>query len=405
MRHRRHAQPAFTLVEMMVVLSMVVMVAMMALPNINRALKANADAQAYNMMSAMIKSARTVAIRDGVYACVHHQLADPTSPGGTRLRGVSFLAVLTTASVSGGDIYVDNSQALAPAGWVVDDTYDGMYQSDYLHDDNAAKGTSVSFDTQLSFAGDHDVYMMWPANASNATNVPVDVIHSNGTSTYYVNQRASGGTWVLLGRHPFVAGTARVVIRTDGTSGYVIADGVRFSPVLSITAFGLGPGQVPQKVPGTMTFGELKSASGTSAPGTYSDDSYNADGVGAIGGAGMAAENQRQVDDFTTFSLVFNPGGALTRRPNNEDVLFAMGAYVPGQTSLFGWGDPLWDIAVANADTDGNNNAGEPGAQAITMFDHATFIKQQGDERKDYLDNNAQLMPINSLLGMLLERR
>ncbi len=405
MHHRRHAQPAFTLVEMMVVLSMVIMVAMMSLPNINRALKANADAQAYNMMSAIIKSARTVAIRDGMYACVHHQLADTTSPGGRHLVGISFMAVLSTAAVSGGDIYVDNSQVVAPPGWIVDDVYDGMFQSDYLHDNNGAKGASVSFETQLSFAGDHDVYIRWPADASNATNVPVDVIHSSGTSTYYVNQRVSGGIWVLLGRHPFVAGTARVVIRTDGTSGYVIADGVKLSPILSITAFGLGGGQVPYKVPGTMTFGELKSASGGSAPGTYSGDSFNADGVGAVGGAGMTGANQQRVDDFTTFSLVFNPGGAMTRRPNNQDVLFAMGAYVPGEPSLFGWGDPLWDIGVANADTDGNDDVGEPGAQAITMFDYATFIKQQGRERKEYLDTNAQLMPINNLLGMLLERR
>jgi len=118
------------------------------------------------------------------------------------------------------------------------------------------------------------------------------------------------------------------------------------------------------------------------------------------------------VNDFTTFSLVFNPSGAMTRQPNRGDVFFSAGGEVP----LLGTGydDALWDDAVANADTDNDysagdpkkiKNAGEPGAEAITMFDYAKFIRQQGEARKDYLDENAQLMPINALLGMLLERR
>src|SRR5690606_27317236 len=52
-----------------------------------------------------------------------------------------------------------------------------------------------------------------------------------------VNQQVNGGAWNLLGSFSFDAGTAgNVRIRTTGTNGVVIADAVRFVPVIDTTA-------------------------------------------------------------------------------------------------------------------------------------------------------------------------
>jgi hypothetical protein len=43
----------------------------------------------------------------------------------------------------------------------------------------------------------------------------------------------NGGSWQLLGTHPFNAGTSGgVVVSNAGTTGYVVADAVRFELVL-----------------------------------------------------------------------------------------------------------------------------------------------------------------------------
>lgn len=61
--------------------------------------------------------------------------------------------------------------------------------------------------------------------------MPVDVVHSKGTTTSTVNMRKQGGQWVPLGVYSFAAGTAgSVLIRGGHTNGYVVADAVRFAP-------------------------------------------------------------------------------------------------------------------------------------------------------------------------------
>ena len=61
-----------------------------------------------------------------------------------------------------------------------------------------------------------------------AGNVPVDIEHNGGVTTRMVDQRARGGEWVSLGMYAFPATGGSVLIRTDNTNGYVVADAVRF---------------------------------------------------------------------------------------------------------------------------------------------------------------------------------
>lgn len=69
---------AFTLIELMVVVSLIVLLLATALPTINRLFNAGADAQAYNMLAAQLATARAIALQRGTYTCVHIQPGDAT---------------------------------------------------------------------------------------------------------------------------------------------------------------------------------------------------------------------------------------------------------------------------------------------------------------------------------------
>ena len=146
-------------------------------------------------------------------------------------------------SSSDPDIVVDNadpSGVTVTGAWTTSTAASGYLGSDYLHDGDTGKGTkSVRFTPTIANAGNYDVYLRWTAGSNRATNVPVDVIGAAGTSTFTVNQRNNGGTWVRLNSGPLAlsAGTgASVLVRTDGTDGFVVADAVRFVPSPSFSS-------------------------------------------------------------------------------------------------------------------------------------------------------------------------
>lgn len=77
--------------------------------------------------------------------------------------------------------------------------------------------------------GYYEVHANWTSDENRASNVPIDIQHSDGTSTVVVNQRSGGSRWNLLGTFEFQAGSpGAVVVHNDGADGYVIADAVRF---------------------------------------------------------------------------------------------------------------------------------------------------------------------------------
>ncbi|UII23982.1 golvesin C-terminal-like domain-containing protein [Fulvivirga ligni] len=117
------------------------------------------------------------------------------------------------------------------------------YGADYFHDGNAGKGTkSISYSASLT-PGTYEVYGWWFAFTNRATNVPFDIVHGSGTSTVYMNQQNNNAQWVSLGVYTFNS-TGEVIIRNDNTSGYVVADAIKFVPQAGSTsrlANGLSP--------------------------------------------------------------------------------------------------------------------------------------------------------------------
>jgi alpha-tubulin suppressor-like RCC1 family protein len=134
------------------------------------------------------------------------------------------------------EVIVDNSDATGvtlTGRWTASAAAPGYVGANYLYDDPTQRGTSsVRFTPAVPAAGMYQVFLRWRESMSTlASNVPVDIVHSAGTSTVAVNQRVGGGTWVSVGIFTFTAGTgSSVTLRTTGVNGTVIADAVRLLP-------------------------------------------------------------------------------------------------------------------------------------------------------------------------------
>ena len=134
------------------------------------------------------------------------------------------------------EIIKDNSDATGvtiTGSWVSSTTDPGYYGTNYFHDSNTGKGTkSVLYTPTIPSTGQYLVYARWTAGTSRAPSVPITVTHAAGVANLSVNQQTYGSTWFLLGSYTFNAGTAgTVLISNTGTTGHVIADGVRFVSV------------------------------------------------------------------------------------------------------------------------------------------------------------------------------
>lgn len=157
-------------------------------------------------------------------AQVHNQVMEVDwvrSWSGTRAAPV----MVTVDNTATADIETTGS-------WVTSTVNAGYYGSNYSHDSNTAKGTKTfSYLPPLMADGEYLVYARWTSSTNRATNVPIDIVQANGAvSTVTVNQQLNGAKWNLLGVHDLAVLTAEATIRTTGTSGFVIADAMRFVP-------------------------------------------------------------------------------------------------------------------------------------------------------------------------------
>ena len=110
------------------------------------------------------------------------------------------------------------------------------YGNGYRHDGAMNLGKqSARFTPDLPSAGRYEVRLVYSSHANRATNVPVQVIHADGTTRLQINQRKPPPmqqAWISLGRFNFAQGrSGSVVIRNEGTDGYVIIDAVEWLPV------------------------------------------------------------------------------------------------------------------------------------------------------------------------------
>ncbi len=128
------------------------------------------------------------------------------------------------------DFVIDNDDAQFTGTWTASSSFPGFYGSNYRHDGAGSKGLKeAKYVPNFATAGLYEVLIRYAANSNRASNVPYVVLDANGATTTLVNQKSGGATWMTLGEYQFNTGTAgNVTIKTTGTSGYVIADAVRF---------------------------------------------------------------------------------------------------------------------------------------------------------------------------------
>lgn len=90
---------------------------------------------------------------------------------------------------------------------------------------------SATWSATLPADGYYNVYISYTQYMARVTDAHFVVRHAGGETHFRINQRRHGGTWVLLGRFYFRAGTpAQVVAQNDSASasGNVSLDAVRF---------------------------------------------------------------------------------------------------------------------------------------------------------------------------------
>ena len=128
-------------------------------------------------------------------------------------------------------IVIDDRGSKLAGKWKSSSTNRPYVGSGYQHDDAAGDGrASATFSTDLPEPGTYEVQLSYPPNNNRASNVPVTIDHSGGSTEVVVNQRKAPDideAFLSLGSFTFDK-SARVVISNKGTNGHVIIDAVRF---------------------------------------------------------------------------------------------------------------------------------------------------------------------------------
>lgn len=126
-------------------------------------------------------------------------------------------------------IIIDDSKAEKQGNWIPTILSQGVHLG-YLHDGNKGDGTCTArFVAKLPEPGRYQVEVAYTTNENRATNVPVSIVHKAGEETKILNQKLPpkiDGIFVSIGVFDFDT-EATVILRNQGTNGYVIVDAVR----------------------------------------------------------------------------------------------------------------------------------------------------------------------------------
>jgi hypothetical protein len=156
---------------------------------------------------------------------------------GTQLGALGVLLGRTGAS--GSEIIIDNAAAgvtdtaggrTFTGSWCTSSPWN-QFGSDALSNCEGAKLATYRWTPTIPTAGSWDVYVWWSSQSFQSSNAAVKVVSADGTVTKTFNESAGGGQWVLHGRYGFNAGATGYVEVTNGGSGHVSADAVRFVPI------------------------------------------------------------------------------------------------------------------------------------------------------------------------------
>ena len=133
------------------------------------------------------------------------------------------------------NIIVDNLASLytsASGEWTHSTNVSGYYAQDYQPNEAGDGSDIFEWAPNIFKDGYYDVSVMYSAALDRDRKVPYTVFYQDGDGqeTVEVNQKANGGTWVLLGNYYFKkGGVPKVQLSDNIRRGYVIADAVKFA--------------------------------------------------------------------------------------------------------------------------------------------------------------------------------
>ncbi len=131
-------------------------------------------------------------------------------------------------------VIVDDRQAKTSGRWILSNSSLHYFGSQYVHNNNEnATMKSIRFDATLPKSGTYDVRFSYPPSGNRCTKTPLTIHHRDGQTTVRIDQRKAGPVddqyFVSVGQFEFESSSpASVVIATEGTNGYVVADAVEF---------------------------------------------------------------------------------------------------------------------------------------------------------------------------------
>jgi prepilin-type N-terminal cleavage/methylation domain-containing protein len=139
--------------------------------------------------------------------------------------------------------------------------------------------------------------------------------------------------------------------------------------------FQTAPGYEARRIPGSMAFGQVDSE--------------------FVSGSSFTNAAISDLEDFTTFSIVFDPNGTLVRTVDaGRNPRFDAG------DTMFGGTDNIWEPATTNSDPDGL--PGELGVRAFTIFRYPDI--EGSDDPLSSLNNVGQFLPVMSYTGEVFRR-
>lgn len=131
-----------------------------------------------------------------------------------------------------GGLVFDDAQATKTGEWSTSATVGPFVGAGYLHDNNEEKGKkSILYKLPVETAGKYEVRLYYTPNPNRATNVPVTIVHADGTANVTVNERQKpvGEGYVKLGTFRFTGDAATIEISNAKTDGFVVVDAVQLS--------------------------------------------------------------------------------------------------------------------------------------------------------------------------------
>jgi hypothetical protein len=120
---------------------------------------------------------------------------------------------------------------------------------------NLAHAGSAVWRPNIPEDGDYAVYVSYKSLPESTDDAVYTVVHKGGESTFHVNQKIGGGTWVYLGTFPFRKGIDGYVQLSAhrSPSGVVTADAVRFGGGMGKADRGAGISGMPAHIEGALS--------------------------------------------------------------------------------------------------------------------------------------------------------